>query len=29
MPKVVFVNEKREVEVPQGANLRKERKKQE
>jgi ferredoxin len=24
MPKVVFVNEKREVEVPQGANLRRE-----
>ena len=23
MPKVVFVNEKREIEVPQGANLRK------
>src|SRR5262245_50132657 len=24
MPKVVFVNEKKEIEVPQGANLRKE-----
>jgi ferredoxin len=27
MPKVVFVNEKREIEVPQGANLRKEARK--
>ena len=24
MPKVVFTNEKKEIEVPQGANLRKE-----